>query len=120
MTMKLVRDVLDKQLVDRTGRECGKVDGLVLVTDNGEPPRVAFIECGSSTLARRIGRRTARFVSWLARRFGPRHGAPVRIPWSDVLEVDVEVKIDVDAERSPLDAGEAWSRDHVVAHIPGA
>lgn len=118
--MHLVRDVLDKQLCDRSRVGCGKVDGIVLEWDGVGPPEVAAIECGSVTLARRIGPRFARFVAWVARHVGPRRGASVRIPWCAVMEVDVEVKIDVDAEHTDLWAGEAWSRDHVIAHIPGA
>jgi hypothetical protein len=118
--MKLGREVLDKQLVDRNGLPCGKVDGLVLVVDGEGPPRLAFIECGAVTLARRIGRRAERATLWLARRFGPRRGEVFRVPWSAVLVVDIEVKIDISAESSEATAGEAWTRDHVIAHIPGA
>jgi hypothetical protein len=118
--MHLVRDVLDKQLCDRNHVGCGKVDGIVLHWDGVGPPEVAYLECGSVTLARRVGPRVARVVAWLARRLGPRHGESVRIPWRAVLKVDVEVTIDVDAENTELWAGEAWSRDRVIAHIPGA
>jgi sporulation protein YlmC with PRC-barrel domain len=118
--MNLIRDVLDKQLVDRTGRDCGKIDGLILVTEAGEPPRLRWIECGSVTLAARLGRRTARAVAWLARRIGPRRGEPIRIPWERVERIDVDVTVSLTAESTPLDAGETWSREHVVAHIPGA
>jgi hypothetical protein len=115
----LVRDVLDKQLLDRTGRECGKVDGLILVTSSGEPPAVAFIECGAPTLARRIGRRAAKLVTWIARKIGPRRGEVVRIPWDAVEKIDVAVELSFTAEDTPIDAGETWSRERVIAHIPG-
>lgn len=118
--MKLVRDVLDKQLVDRHGQPCGKVDGLVLVIEEGLPPRLAAIECGFVVLARRIGRRVSRVVEWLAARVGPRHGEVLRIPWSRVRSLHVEVEVDLDAERSELLAGERWARRRVIARIPGA
>ncbi len=39
--LHLVRDVLDKQLVDREGRPFGKVDGIVLEVRDGAALRCA-------------------------------------------------------------------------------
>lgn len=119
--MKLFRDVLDKQLVDRIDRPCGKVDGVVLVVpEDGTPARLEAITSGATVLARRMGPRFERFVAALARRFGPRGGAVARVPWSKVTDLGIVVKLDVDAETSDLHAGERWARDRVVARIPGA
>src|ERR1051325_11639479 len=54
----VVRDILDKQLVDRRQRRIGKVDGLVLEAREGEPLRLAFIEVGAMTRSeeRRVGK----------------------------------------------------------------
>ncbi|NUP59365.1 MAG: hypothetical protein HOQ06_07790 [Pseudarthrobacter sp.] len=43
----------------------------------------------------------------------------IRIPWEDVAEVDVVLKLGVSGER--LDAGwvERWIRDKIIARIPG-
>jgi sporulation protein YlmC with PRC-barrel domain len=54
--MDLIRDVLDKQIVDRTGDRLGKVDGLVLTLTDGGRPRVTAIEVGPTILARRSRR----------------------------------------------------------------
>ncbi len=117
--LHLFRDVLDKQMVDRNGRRCGKVDGLVLRTGEG-PPRVARIEIGSGTLARRLSGRLARGMAALSRWLGIRGGRPYRIPWARVKEVDLNVALDLDADDSQLDAAERWVRDRVMSHLPGA
>src|SRR4029434_7719229 len=66
----LIRDVLDNQLLDRHQRQMGKVDGLILELRPGQPPRLAYIEVGSITLARRLHPRLARWVALFARKLG--------------------------------------------------
>lgn len=116
--LALVRDVLDKQLVDRDGIPCGKIDGVVLDASGAGPPRVAFLESGPVTLARRLGAWPARVMARLAR-LGPRHGDPYLIPWRRVTTIGREVKLDLDAERSQLLAGERWLRHHLVKRLGG-
>jgi hypothetical protein len=118
--LDLVRDVLDKQMVDRQERRCGKVDGLVLVLGAGGQPRVDRIEVGGGTLARRLGPRLARWAAALARWCGVREGRPYRIPWSRVTDVGLEVKLDLDAPDTELDAAERRLRERIIARIPGA
>jgi sporulation protein YlmC with PRC-barrel domain len=117
--LDLIRDVLDKQMVDRHGRRCGKVDGLVLVIGAGQP-RVVGLQVGGGTLARRISVRLGRWAASWARRLGIRDGQPYRIPWSRVVSVDLEVALDLDARRSNLDAAERVLRERLVGKIPGA
>ena len=76
--MDVFRDILDKQLLDRKGIKMGKVDGLVMTMSPRARPRIAFIEMGSITLARRLGPRTARLVARLGALFG---GDPTRQPF---------------------------------------
>lgn len=118
--MKLARDVLDKQLVDRVGTSCGKVDGIVLTVDADGQAVLTRIESGALTLARRLGPRMERWAAAIARRFGPRHGRVACVEWSKVLAVDVDVKIDLVAEDDPLGAGEVWAREKFIARIPGS
>jgi hypothetical protein len=61
--MDLIRDVLDNQLVDRNGRKMGKVDGIAIELRENKPPRLAYIETGAPTLARRLHPRLARWVA---------------------------------------------------------
>lgn len=52
--MHLVREVLDKQVIDPNHRKAGRVDGIVLELRPGAPPRVAFIEVGVLTAVARV------------------------------------------------------------------
>jgi sporulation protein YlmC with PRC-barrel domain len=114
----LIRDLLDKQLIDRNGRNCGKVDGVVLVIRDGRP-RVESIEVGWLPLARRLGKRIAHWSERAMKRWSARNGEPYRLPFSKVLDVGKDVDIDLDAERSTILSTERWLRKHVVSHIPG-
>jgi sporulation protein YlmC with PRC-barrel domain len=114
--MELGRDVLDQQVIDAQGRQMGKVDGLVLELREGAPARVAAIVVGGTTLLWRIN---AGLAAWAERRLkGDGHAA--RIPWKRVVKVGVDVKVDVDAERSPALWWERWVRDRVILRIPGS
>ena len=88
----LIRDVLDKLLVDRDGVPLGRVDGIVLVIGGKESrPRVAQIETGVATLARRLSARFARVLHWCMRNVGLRWRRPMRIPWSNVEALGKEL-----------------------------
>jgi len=117
--MELVRDILDKQLRGRDDEKLGKVDGIVLELRDGKPPRVAFLELGSATFARRIGRRFERWAVALNRRFHMRR-ARYRIDFGRVRDYDLDVKVDVDAKPSPAWAWERWMRDHIIKRLPFA
>jgi hypothetical protein len=120
-TIGLVRDVLDKLLVDRDDVPLGRVDGIVLlVTSAHSQPRVAQIESGIPTLARRLSGRFTRALQWLTRKLGLRWPRPVRLPWSRIESIGKELKIDICAENSRLLARERWLRDYIIRHIPGS
>jgi hypothetical protein len=117
----LIRDVLDKLLVDRDGVPLGRIDGIVLLVAPGDSrPRVAQIESGLPTLARRLPGPVARSLHWAIRKLGGRWARPVRTPWSRLESIGKEVKIDVSAEHSRLLAGERWLCHHVIKRIPGS
>lgn len=116
----LARDVLDKLVLDRNRQPLGRVDGIVLVVRDGKPPRVVAIELGTSTLWNRVSGRIARLFTWLERTLGVSDGAPVRIKFEDVTPSRVDVRADVDGERTGALAWENWWRDHFVAHVPGS
>ncbi|HEX7020491.1 MAG TPA: hypothetical protein VF159_10790 [Gemmatimonadaceae bacterium] len=118
--MRLVADVLDKQLIDVTGRNAGKADGVVLEIDDGQPPRIAYIEVGPITLLRRFSTRLARWYARLDARFGDGRGQPIRIPWTRVKGQGITLTLDFAADSSPIFAFERWMRDRIICRIPGA
>ncbi|RVD31310.1 MULTISPECIES: hypothetical protein [unclassified Mesorhizobium] len=119
--MDLLRDLLDKQVVDRRQVKIGKVDGLVAELRHGKPPRIVAVELGSITLARRLGSRPGRWMAWLAARLGgKRHAEPHRIAWKKVRNIGVDIEVDVDVRRTAIFDWQDWLRDHIIGRIPGA
>jgi sporulation protein YlmC with PRC-barrel domain len=92
--MNLVRDVLDKRVVDRNGRDMGRVDAVVLDLRKNAPPRVSAIEIGPSVLASRIRPVLGRWVAALEYAFGVDEGRPLRIAFRDVIDITDFVKVD--------------------------
>ncbi|HEY8188413.1 MAG TPA: hypothetical protein VIF64_20250 [Pyrinomonadaceae bacterium] len=118
--MKLIRDCLDKQLVDRNDNNMGKCDGIVMTVDGRSQPEITHIEVGSVTQARRLHPMFARWVARLAKRWGAADHDPFRVPWSKVTIKGVTVTVGVDAEKTSALACEKWLRRNVIGRIPGA
>jgi hypothetical protein len=118
--LRLVGDVLDSQLLDRERRPCGRVDGIVLVADEGGAPRVVAIEVGGLTLARRFHAGLGRWLGRRGRRVGPAAPQAYRIPWSKVRRIGPkEIHVDLDAAATPLWTLERWLAERVIARLPG-
>ena len=114
----LVRDVLDTQVLDREKRAVGKVDGIGLELRDGAPPCVAYFEVDGVTAWRRLGERYGRWAARLAAWWnGPGH--PYRFRWSEVRDLDIDLEIEADVERTPAFDFERWLRERLVAHLPG-
>jgi hypothetical protein len=118
MRVHLVRDVLDKQLLDVTKQNAGKVDGIVLDMRPGEPTRVHFVEVGPITLLRRINRRLGDWFARIDARLGEGRGVPIRIPISRVILDSPSLRVDLAVDKTPVMALEHWLRRHIVARIP--
>jgi sporulation protein YlmC with PRC-barrel domain len=118
--MDLIRDLLDAQLVDRKGRNVGRVDGIVLELRANRAPRVAAMELGAVTLARRLPGPLARWAQALIARISPVSTDPIRIPLTAFRDIGVDIELDVDASRdAELLRGERWLASHIVERIPG-
>ena len=117
--MNLVRDVLDKQLVDKHGKKVGRVDGLILEIEEGKQPTVTSIELGFVTQCYRLSTWLGRTVErwerpWIA-------GEPkYRIPWNKVVPTGNDITVDIDPDSFPALAWERWLRTHIIGRIPGA
>ena len=82
--MDLVRDVLDKRVVDRNGRDIGRADRIVLQIRPGQPPRIGAIEVGPSALGHRVARTVGCFAEAFECALGIREGRPLRIRVADI------------------------------------
>lgn len=118
--MHLIAEVLDTQLVDKTGQNAGRVDGIILVLRDGKPPLVADLVVSPITLFARVSRRLATWYANIDRRFGPERGKPFRVPWLRVTRYGTTLELDFDVERSPINALEDYLRVHIVEKLPGA
>lgn len=117
--MDLVHDVLDKKVVDRNGRDMGRVDSIVIDIRDGGPPRIVAVEIGPAVLAYRIHPVLGRIVSGFEHAFGVDEGRPLRIPMGQILAITDHVKVDVAAGQTSAAAVERRLRGW-VGRIPGS
>jgi hypothetical protein len=114
--LDLFQEVLDKQLTDRNGEKVGKADGVVAAASG----RLEAIEAGFPTLARRLNGRWARAIERVSGRWKAPLLRSCRVAFREILDIGLEVKLDVDAKKTPLRAGERWLAERVVGRIPGS
>ena len=117
--MDLISDLLDKQVVDRHGRELGRVDSVILEVRAGAPARVAAIELGPGVLLRRVHPLLGRWMGALEHAFGVGDGEPLRIAAADILAVHDDVKVDLAAGETSAAEVEHRLRGW-LGSIPGA
>jgi hypothetical protein len=94
------------------------VDGIVLELRDGAPPRISALLTGGHLFAWRLHPRIERWARWLTRGWGPPNQEPLRIPWSKVKKIGVDVKVDIEADAAM--PWEHWVRDQIISRIPGA
>jgi sporulation protein YlmC with PRC-barrel domain len=102
--------VLDHQLVDSEGRNCGKVDDLELGAISDSEAEVREILVGGNAW------RCRGFLGRIAARLG---GNAVHIPWSEVADVGAVVELKRTAQELRLGRGDDRLR-RFVERIPGA
>ena len=108
--VELALAILDHQLVDTDGANCGKVDELELSgLDRGSPQVLEILVGGNAWRTRGLlGRLAARLA-----------GEAVRVPWSEVESVSSVVKLKRTAAELRLGRGDdRWAR--LVGKLPGA
>lgn len=117
--LPLVRDVLDKQIIDAADCKVAKVDGIILALRQNRPPRVVALEMGQSTAWRRVHPRLGMFAQWLRTKFEPGQGAVPRILFEHVVGTGIDVHVDIDGKRTRARLWEDWLEERVIAKIPG-
>ena len=118
--MDLIREILDKQLVDRNEDRLGRVDGIVAELRAGAPPRIVQFELGFVPLARRVSLRLERLAMALHMRFAVRRSARYGIPWSLVTDVTSHhIQVDLTADETVAYDWERWLRRHFVRRLGG-
>lgn len=121
MRLDVIRDILDKQLIDRDGTSMGRADGVVLEIRDGEQPVVDHLQLGAIVLARRLHPRAVRVVEWFRRRWPVRHEAVQVVRWPQIADITShDIRLNLEVEKTPAFDWERWLRDHVVSKIPGS
>ena len=119
--MLIAFDLLDRQILDRTGEPYGKVDDIEFALDADGVPVLTALLVGQQALGRRIGGRFGRAVEAVARQLAPdRRPGPIRIPYELVAAVDSAVHLSVDVSALAERPLESFLRRHLIEHIPGA
>ena len=100
----LALGILDHQLVDSDGNNCGKVDDLEITGLDGDSPEVAEILVGGNAWRSRgrLGRLAARLS-----------GNAVHVPWAEVDAVSSVVTLKRPAAELRLNRGD----DHWAARV---
>lgn len=117
--MHLIRDVLDKQLIDRQDCNMGRASGLIIQLGENTQPRVTHIVIGGPALWMRIHPGLGKLSKKVAHLWGPKRKEPVQIPWSRVKTVGKDLKLDVDGKESGALDWELWIARHIIERIPG-
>ncbi|WP_157508921.1 hypothetical protein [Luteipulveratus halotolerans] len=115
--------LLDHQLVGPEGWLIGKVDDLLLRTDDGGRLHVIAVISGPGALARRYPGLLGQWWGAVWRRFSaPPTPRPAVVPLTEVTGLGSDVRVTQAARDVLLDSFglENWLRDHVVSRIPGA
>jgi hypothetical protein len=115
----IVRDLLDAAVVDRHGRNMGRVDRVVIERRSGASARVVAIEIGPSALAERLGRRLGRWVMALLHGLAVDQGHPLLVHVSQILDVTDTVRVDLAFDDTPAATVEHRLR-RLVERISGA
>jgi hypothetical protein len=114
--------LLDRQLRDRRGVLCGKVDDIELEQTPAGTWQVTALLTGPGRLLYRLGRRTS--GTWLSKVTTHIERSqltdPGRVPYDRVSGIGITVDLAVDADDLATFAAERWTRDHVIGHIPGS
>jgi hypothetical protein len=103
--------VLDHQVLDCDGRRCGNVDDLAIEGGPGEEAEVVAFFSGPGAWQGRG------LLGGLAARIGGR--GVVRVPWSQVAEVESHVRLKKTASEYGLGRGDDRVR-RWIERVPGA
>jgi sporulation protein YlmC with PRC-barrel domain len=106
----LALGVLDHQLIDSDGNNCGKVDDLEITGLDGNSPQVVEIIVGGNAWRSRgrLGRLAARLS-----------GNAVHVPWPEVDSVSSVVTLKRPASELRLNRGDdRWAA--VIGRLPGS
>ena len=117
--MDVVRDVLDKNVIDRNGREMGRVNGILIEQQPNQPVRLTAVLIGPAALGDRLHPALGRVVRRIEKRFGVDGDRPARVAFSDIDEIETKVRLRLAIGETAVAAVEQRLRSWVV-RLPGS
>src|SRR4051812_42706076 len=93
--LDMVREVLDRQVIDKNHILCGKVDDIEI--EGKDKPKVTAILIGNGAASERL---PELFKTLSQKLFGK---AVVRVPWSEVDVITHQIKLRSEAKELKLD-----------------
>lgn len=117
--MDVVRDLLDKAVVDRHGHEMGRVDGILLAQDAGQPPRLSAILIGPAALGSRLHPALGRLATAAERWLGVVRDQPAAIDCAEIDDVGRKVTLRLTISETAVAAVEQRLRAWVLK-VPGS
>lgn len=115
--------LLDRQVVDRDGQLCAKVDDLEFAeaSEPGGLPILTHLLCGSAALGRRFNPRLAAELEHLRRVVEPTESpGPARVSAGIVSDIGPAIKVGAARDELPVTFIDHWLARNVLAHIPGS
>jgi hypothetical protein len=114
-------ELVDHQMIDRSGAMAGKVDDAEVRIDADGVGWVDALLSGPGILASRTGHSTyGRWREAVEAKLDAADDRRNRIPLSLVAELAVTVKLALDADQLASHGTEDWVNRHIIGHIPGA
>ena len=117
--MDVVRDVLDKSVVDRNGREMGRVDGILADYQPNQPVRLAAIVIGPAALGDRLHPSIGRLVRRIEKRLALGQNRPAQIEFADIDHIETKIRVRLTISDTAVAAIEQRLRAWVLK-LPGA
>jgi sporulation protein YlmC with PRC-barrel domain len=115
----VVRDVLDTSVIDRNGREMGRVDGIVIEPRPNQPVHLTALLIGPSALGDRLHPAVGRVVRRIEKRFGLDRDQPARVAFADVDEIGAKIRLRLTISETAVAAVEQRLRSWLV-RLPGS
>ena len=117
--MNIVRDILDKQVVDRDGRPMGRCDSVTITFNSDGPPRLTAVVIGTVPLGNRLAPRIGRWMAAFERWIGTSHARPVAVPFEHIRRQGLSLVADVQARDTAAMVVEQ-TLQRWLARIPGS
>jgi len=115
----VVRDVLDKSVIDRNGREMGRVDGILIEQQPHQPVHLTALLIGPAALGDRLHPALGRIVRRIEKRFGVDEDRPARIAFADIDQIETRIRLRLTISDTAVAAVEQRLRSWFV-RLPGS